>query len=329
MTANDPHPPQHSLVTGLLVGLVSLALIGCSGPDEETVRVAFVTNNASNFWKIAKQGCDKAAQDFDCRVEFRIPAGGTAAEQQTIIEDLLVKGIDGIAISPKDPVNQVEILNRAAVQTNLICHDSDSPDSDRICYVGTNNIVAGEAAGKLIQEVLPDGGKIMLFVGTLDAQNATERYRGIQNVLGDGNIEIVDVRTDQADHVNAKVNVENTLVTMPDLNCLVGLWSYNGPAILSAVNDAGKGVHQGGSVNIVCFDEEDDALQGIIDGVIYGTVVQKPYEFGYQSVRILAGLARGDKSVLPEGGHLDTGVVVVKKDNAEEFWTELKRLLAG
>ena len=181
MTANDPHPPQHSLVTGLLVGLVSLALIGCSGPDEETVRVAFVTNNASNFWKIAKQGCDKAAQDFDCRVEFRIPAGGTAAEQQTIIEDLLVKGIDGIAISPKDPVNQVEILNRAAVQTNLICHDSDSPDSDRICYVGTNNIVAGEAAGKLIQEVLPDGGKIMLFVGTLDDVQRVLRVRGFVN----------------------------------------------------------------------------------------------------------------------------------------------------
>ncbi len=334
----------------LTIGFISAALClciftGCSGGGSEDgdevgatggaasssdqVRVAFVTNNASNFWQIAKRGCEKAEKDFNCKVEFKIPPNGTAADQQTILENLLVMGVSGVAISPVDPANQVAVLNRAAKQVNLICHDSDSPDSDRLCYVGTNNVKAGEEAGRLIKEVLPNGGKIMLYVGTLDAQNAQERYQGIKNVLAGTNIEIVDVRTDLTDRARSKSNVEDALVTNPDVKCHVGLWSYNGPSILSAVMASGKSVAQGGDVNIVCFDEEDEALQGIADGAIYGTVVQKPFEFGYQSVRILAGLARGDQSALPEGEHLDTGVVVVNKDNVDEFRTKLAELLNG
>lgn len=302
---------------------------GCTkteGTNDTKPRVAFVTNNVSEFWQIAKKGCDKAAAEFNCEVEFRMPANGTTAEQQQILEDLLAKGIDGIAISPIDAVNQTDVLNNAAVQTNLICHDSDAPNTNRLCYVGTNNFQAGLEAGKLIKEVLPNGGKIILFVGVLDAPNARERADGIRKELEGSPIEIVDIRTDDADHVRAKANVENVLVTLPEVTCLVGLWSYNGPAILSAVTEKNKSVVQGGNIQIVCFDEQDDTLQGIQDGHIYATVVQKPYEFGYQSVRILNALAQGDRSVVPENGLVDTGVVIVKIDNVQTFWDDLKKL---
>ena len=128
--------------------------------------------------------------------------------------------------------------------------------------------------------------------------------------------------TDLTDRARAKQNVEDTLITNPDINCVVGLWSYNGPAILSAVKDANKQ----GKVQIVCFDEEDDTLQGIKDGFIYGTVVQNPYRYGYESVRILAGLVRGDRSVLPQGGVLDIPARRITAGNVEGFWTELKQL---
>ncbi|MFT5525313.1 MAG: ribose transport system substrate-binding protein, partial [Pirellulaceae bacterium] len=245
---------------------------------------------------------------------------GTPENQQRLVENVIARGVTGMAISPNDAANQVEMLNKAAGQINVITHDSDAPDSDRLCYVGTNNFVAGQEAGKLIMEVLPEGGKIMLFVGRMDAQNAIDRSNGIKDAIKDSKIEIIDIRTDLADRARAKQNVEDTIASQPDVKCLVGLWSYNGPAILSAVKDAGKE----GEMPIVCFDEEDATLQGIADGHIKATVVQQPYEFGYESVRILAALARGDKSVIPENKVVDIPVKVVKLDNVEEFWADLK-----
>jgi len=286
------------------------------------IKVAFVTNNASDFWKIARAGTEKAIKELGCEVVFRIPSAGTAQEQQTIVQDLVTVGVSGIAISPKDPANQTAMLNRAAAAVNLITQDSDAPESNRACYIGTDNYQAGVAAGELIEKTLPHGGKIMLFVGTLDAQNAQDRKKGIQDTLKGSSIEIVDTRTDETDRVKAKANAQDALVTHPDLACLVGLWSYNGPSILSGVRDSGKL----GQVKIVCFDEEDEALQGIRDGYIAGTIVQQPFEFGYQSVKMLVALAKGDRSVIPPSKQLFIPVKTITRENVDEFWTQLKQM---
>src|SRR5215204_4478955 len=156
-------------------------------------RLAFVTNNASDFWTIARKGVEKAdAELSDVSVEFKIPAAGTAAEQRQIVDDLLAKGIDGIAISPVDPDNQTQMINDVAKQTLVFTQDSDAPKSDRACYVGTDNVAPGRDAGKLIKEALPSGGKIMVFVGKLDARNAAERLQGIKEELNGSNVTIID-----------------------------------------------------------------------------------------------------------------------------------------
>ena len=76
----------------------------------------------------------------------------------------------------------------------------------------------------------------------------------------------------------------------------------------------------------MCFDEQDDTLKGLQDGAIFSTVVQNPFEIGHQSVRVLAALARGDKSVIPADKVVDTGVRVIDKSNVDVFWAELKKL---
>ena len=81
--------------------------------------------------------------------------------------------------------------------------------------------------------------------------------------------------------------------------------------------------------DLVGFDENEETLQGVKDGDIYGTIVQQPFEFGYQAVRILAAVARGDRGVLPEGGILYIPHREIKHDNVGPFWAELKRLKAG
>src|SRR5256714_6183445 len=319
--------PKHTrlICAAVCTLLFTLILIGSqpSGRTGKKHRLAFVTNNASDFWTIARKGTEKAAADIPTiEVEFRIPSDGTAAEQQRVIDDLLAKGIEGIAISPVDPANQTALLNRAASQTLVVTQDSDAPNSNRACYIGTDNIAAGRQAGELVKEALPQGGKIMVFVGVLDAANAQQRYQGLKEALQGSNIQIVDVRTDNTDRVRAKSNAADTLVSVPDIAGMVGLWAYNGPAILGAVKDAGKV----GRVKIVCFDEDDETLNGIKDGAIYATVVQQPYEFGYRSIQMMAKILDGDRSMIPESKQIFIPTKAIKKDSVEAFTAELNKL---
>src|SRR5215475_11627396 len=263
----------------ILISLLILAAVSCNRANQ--TRIVFITNNASDFWTIARKGAEKAQAELpNVDIEFRINDDSSAAGQQRMVDDLLAKGVKGIAISPVDPKNQVQLINRAASQAVVVTQDSDAPSSKRTCYIGTDNEAAGVQAGKLVKEALLQGGQIMVFVGMLDAQNAQERYRGLQKALEGSNIKIIDVRTDDTDRVRAKSNAADALVKYPDIAGMVGLWSYNGPAILSAVKEAGKT----GKVKIIAFDEEDETLAGIKDGSIYATVVQQPFEFGYQSM---------------------------------------------
>ena len=189
-----------------------LLLLSCnSGGNDgsKELKLAFVTNNASDFWTIARKGVEKADDELDdVAAEFKITSDGTAADQKRIMDDLLAAGFAGIAISPVDPQNQTALINSAAEKALVFTQDSDAPDSNRACYVGTDNVAAGRQAGELIKEVLPAGGKIMLFVGKLDARNAQERIQGIREVLLGTKVEIVDTRTDDADVVRAFGDVD-------------------------------------------------------------------------------------------------------------------------
>jgi ribose transport system substrate-binding protein len=286
-------------------------------------KLAFVTNNASDFWTICRAGCNKAAEENpNIDLDFEILGDPTAAGQKRVIDDLLSRGIDGVALSPVDPTNETPMLNDDAKQTLIFTADSDAPDSDRACYIGTNNVEAGKQAGGLIKEALPNGGKIVMFVGTLDAQNAKDRYNGIKQALDGSNIQILDVRTDDTDRVRAKANVQDILTKDPDVAALVGLWSYNGPAILNAVKAAGKN----GQVKIVCFDEEDETLAGVKSGDIYATVVQQPFEFGRQSILNMAKYLDGDKSFIPDSKQIFIPTLAIKQANVDEFQTKLNKL---
>ena len=296
---------------------------GTGGTAPQNLRLAFVTNNSSDFWTIARKGTEKAdAELADVTVDFRIPSEGTAADQKRLLDDLMSAGVQGIAVSPVDPDNQTQAINEAAKRVLLVTQDSDAPRSDRAFYVGTDNVAAGRLAGGLIKEALPQGGKIMIFVGKLDARNAQERLQGIKETLEGSNIQVIDVRTDDTDRVRAKANASDTLVNHSDVAALVGLWSYNGPAILGAVKDANKT----GQVKIIAFDEEDETLSGVKDGSIYATVVQQPYEFGYQAIKMMRDYLKGEKSAIPASKQVFIPALVVKQDTVEEFSKKINQL---
>ncbi len=338
---------------------ISILLPACNqqkGNGKKTV--AFVTNGVDPFWVIAQRGAEKAGEDLDVNVEVRMPPQGVA-DQKRMVQELLAQNVDGIAISPIDPENQNELLKEIAERSILITQDSDAPESPRQCYIGMDNYTAGRMCGELVKEALPDGGEVMLFVGRLGQANARQRRQGVIDELMDRSHDssrydepgqvikndssrynksgevikggvvknnkytILDTRTDDFDHLQAKANAEDAIAKYPNLKCMVGLFAYNPPLCLEAIRDAGKLQE----IKVVSFDENEASLQGIMDGTVVGTVVQNPYQYGYESVRVLKALANGDKSVIPENEILHIPARKIRKDNVEEFWTELKSLL--
>jgi ribose transport system substrate-binding protein len=304
----------------LVLALLAMALGGCQrGGDDaaKIVKLAFVTNNTAEFWKIAANGIRKYEREAGVQVDVKMPNGKTE-EQNQILENLVSQGYDAIAVSVIAPKDQVPVLNRVAEKTRLITFDSDAPESKRLLYIGTINYEAGKTLGERIVKLLPKGGKMAVFVGFLSADNAAQRLQGVGDAVTPRGIEIVEKREDQTDRAKARSNVEDILNARPDLDLVCGLWSYNGPAIAAALEGAGKQ----GKVRAAVFDEEDGTLKGIRAGTIDATVVQRPFEMGYRSAKwmhLLAGDFDKAKAALPASRIEDTGVDVIDKANLDDF----------
>ncbi len=332
---------------------VALLFAACSGGDATATggaakskpRVAFVTNCAVDFWAVAKAGVEAAAAAADVDAVIRMPANGTAEEQKKQLEDVVAAGVQGVAVTPKDPDNMTGLLDRIAERCVLITHDSDAPKSKRLCYIGVDNYDAGRACGQLVKEAMPDGGPIVILVGTLDQDNARGRRQGlIDELLGrshdpsrfdaqDAELkndkwEIRATFTSQMDAQKAKAAAQDSLTRWSDLKGMVGLFAYEPPVILDAVRAAGRLE----DIAIVGFDEDAATLAGIRDGEIHGTVVQNPYEYGYRSVMLLAELLRAEddaarQALLPESGVEIVPARQIRKDNVQAFWDDLNKKL--
>lgn len=295
---------------------------GAAPAGDKIVKLAFVTNNPSQFWKIAEAGLRKYEKEAKIQVDMKMPPNGTVEDQNQILQNLASQGYDAIAVSVIAPKDQVRVLNEVAEKTNLITFDSDADKSKRLLYIGTNNFEAGKALGERIAKILPDGGKIAVFVGTLSADNASQRLAGIEAAIKDHKIEIVDKREDNTDRAKARSNVEDIINAHKDLNLVVGLWNYNGPAIAAAIEGLGKQ----GKIKAAVFDEDEATLDAIKSGTIEATCVQKPFQFGYLSAKWMHDLATKNaetKKAIPANGVIDTGVTVIDKTNVDAFRTEL------
>ncbi len=318
---------QHKFIC--LLAFIFAMSASCASPPPKAPKavktVAFITNASSDFWKIAHKGCEKADTELaDVTVSFKTTNTGATEEQNGLIRDALdMDEADAIAISVVDPALQRKVINEAAKRALVITQDSDAPDSDRSLYLGADNRAAGRQAGELIKKALPQGGKIMVFVGKREVQNARERFEGLKESLQGSKVEIIDLLTDDADAGRARENAYQTLKKYPDIAGMVGLWSYNGPAILQALRPEGKA----GQIKIVCFDDDRATLAAIKDGTIFGTVAQQPFEYGYQAVQMAAKILRGDRSVVPESKTILIPTVVIQKNNVDEYSKKLNQLL--
>lgn len=329
------------LLSSILCATISL---GCNRSDtsaRKSTHIAYITNGIASFWTIAQFGAEAAGRNLGVDVTVHMPAEGIA-DQKRIVEDLLTRGVDGIAISVIDATNQTGFLNDAAVHTKLITHDADAPASARLAYVGMDNYQAGRLLGEMIKRSMPQGGSLAIMVGRVEQDNARKRRQGvIDEVLGrpfdparydppgqeltNGSYTFVVTLTDQFDRVKAKANCEDALLRYPALTAIVGLFAYNTPQCLEALRQTGKQ----GTVKLFSFDEADETLQGIKDGYVVGTVVQNPYEYGVQSVALLKELIAGNIAAVPQSKFIDIPARAIERSNVDEFWADLKKKTAS
>jgi ribose transport system substrate-binding protein len=285
----------------------------------------FVVNGASDFWKIAEAGVKKAQSELpNYELSVKYPEQAAAAVQQRVLDDLVAAGAGAIMVSAVDPKNQTEGLNKVASKVPLFTTDSDAPQSKRLTYIGSSNVALGKDAGKLMLKALPEGGKCIGFVGLLGADNAKERIQGVRETIKGSKIDLIDVRGDEIDQGRAKRNVEDALAATPDVACLVGFYSYNTPRIYEVLKESGKL----GKIKIIGFDEDPITLGGVKEGSIVGTVVQQPFEWGYQGMKLMAKVLEGDKSGIPGDGIIIVPGKVIDQTNVDGFMSDMKKMMA-
>ena len=301
------------------------------------ILIRVITNGSDPFWDSMGIGLADGLKTVkaDPGSKWLPPQGTDNNSQKTVFNEQLAANADGIAVSTIQADAFKQVIDDAIDKgIPVITFDSDSPTSKRLAYIGTNNYEAGKVAGNEVVKLFPNGGNFVAFVGNMSADNAKQRYQGFVDATKDHKIVMLqDPFEDDKDQVGrAHRNVADAITKYGDkINGFLGLYAYNGPAIVDEVQKAGIRA----KVKIVCFDGVQRTLDNLSKGLVDLAVVQKPYEFGRVSALLLSGINRvgfdaAMKDLQPQlekdgmkvdmDKHIiDTGVSVVTPNNAVEF----------
>ena len=263
-----------------------------------TVRLAFVTGGSGPFWQLTANGARAAAEKYQCELDVQMPEDDeNLAQQMTILSNLRTEKLDGIALSPLSAEEQTQRINRLQEKLKVATFDADAPLSNRRIHVGTSNYAAGRQCAGLVEEAIPDGGKVLVLLANLTKDNMLDRKSGFEDGLAirktsadqePPQLEIVGFLTDQGDSKQTGNIIEEALAKDSDLACIVGMNARHGPVILETLKEQGKL----GEIKVIAFDEEEETLDGIESGYIYATIAQNPYMYGYEAVKMICSLCQ-------------------------------------
>ncbi len=290
-------------------------------------RLIILTNGDSPFWDACRKGLLAANSELklnDLGLDAVLDVNdGTAQGQLSMLQQYGTQSdIVGLGVSAIDADNVAiadELRSMRKKGLKIITIDSDVNRNTfgdaRSAFVGTDNLTGGKVLGNCAKRLKGDGGEYVTFVGYKGAQNAIERIGGFAEGAG-VNFVSKDTMTDETDKTKARENVRNAIRNHPNLSVLVGIWSYNAPAIVDVVKEANRRK----DFSIVVFDAEPTAITAMSEGSIDAMVVQNPFQMGFQGIRLLSALVTDNKEILAEmlpnygkplGEIYDTGLKVV------------------
>jgi ribose transport system substrate-binding protein len=276
-----------------------------SAKPGEIKRIMFVTNGDAPFWDACQAGMQDGAKKFNLKeagyqAVFVRNDGTVRGHIDKLRQYGTQSDVAAVAISIISPKNQAvrdEMKKLMAKGIKVITVDSDLDrklfGDARTYYIGTDNTKGGRMLGLCVKHLRPAGGDYVTFVGYNGAQNAIERITGFADGAGT-KFKTKDSLEDRIEYRKAVENTRTALTNHATLNTLVGIYAYNGPAIVDVIREQDTR----SKYTIVTFDADPRSVKLMGDGMIDAMVVQDPYHMGYYGVRMLKAMLTGDDADL-------------------------------
>ena len=302
----------------LLALPLSLAVhLNATAKDVKDLKIAVIPKVAVPFFDDCNTGAKTAADALGVQYQWVVPQNTQGSTQVRILEDLIAKKVDGIAISVNEP-KSVEAAIKKAVASGIkvVTFDSDSPNSGRSMYIGTINTAAGETMGESMAKAIDGKGDVAILTGQLGAVNLNERINGIKKSLAKyPGIKVVATEGTEDDLAKAVSTTESIFRAHPALKGIFGVSQVGGPAVSKVMATKEFGSKKGG-VKVFAFDDLPDTVKGVKEGYIQGIMVQRPVTMGKLSVEHLVAQITGKE---PKSQNVDTGVNVVTDQNLGSY----------
>ncbi len=304
-------------IAALLAALPWMAIPAASAKDAKDITVAVIPKVAVPFFDDCNTGASEASKAAGVNYQWVVPQNTQGSTQVKIIEELMAKKVDGIAISVNEP-KSVERVIKQAVDSGIkvLTFDSDSPKSERSLYIGTNNGAAGETMGESMAKALDGKGEVAIVTGQLGANNLNERIAGIKKALAKyPDIKLVATEGTEDDLAKA-VSVDEALFRgHPNLKGIFGVSQVGGPSVAKVMDTKEFGSKKG-TVKVFAFDDLPDTVKGVKEGFIQGIMVQRPVTMGKLAVENLVAEIGGKEKASHD---IDTGVTVVDASNLNGY----------
>lgn len=283
----------------------------------EKKRILLIPSVYQNpYWQIIKKGAEDAALNRNCIIEYTGPQTESMTDSIRIFDMGIASGIDGIITYIEQEKGYDAIIKKATARgIPVITLDADAKNSTRDAYVGTNNLEAGNEAGKQLTQITLGKSKIGIIMAGKTITSQVERVKGFSNYIGEfSGMKIVATESSDSDVLEAELVAKKMLQQYPEINSIYCTSSVDGIGAARAVIENNKV----SKVSIVCFDDLPETLDYIKQGVIEASIVQKPYQMGYDSVNLIIDKLEG----LKVKGEYLMGTLVVNKDNVNNYNTE-------
>lgn len=274
------------------------------------------------YWQDHRFGLEAAAQELGVDVVFTGENGSDALRQLDIFEQVVKKKPAGILVCPIDMETMTKPINKAMdMGIPVICIDNDAPNSKRLTYFGTDNYQSGYIAGDIIGESLKGKGDVGILT-IPGIYSMDERQRGFEECIKSKypDINVVAVMDDQADPSKAANIAEQMFKEFPSITGLFGTNAASGVGAAIALSENQKL----NEIKVVAFDKDSEVLELVDQGKIEAALVQRTFTMSYYGLKFLydynhnSQLKNGSSvSMMPD--MVDTGIIVVTKDNVDDF----------
>ena len=303
-------------ISAILVALVMLFSLSASAKEKVFV---MVPKGVHPYYEPCYEGFAAAGKKFGVKTEYVAPQDFQLPLQVKVIENLIVRKVDGIAISALDNEGLIDVIKQAMdAGIKIVCFDADAPSSERLSYIGTVNKTAGEVGAEQMVKYIGKKGDIAVLQGGLGASNLNMRFAGFKSKLAEiaPDMKIVAREDNEGKFELATNKTEALLGAYPSLKGVFSVSAEGAPGAAIAIEDAGKE----GKIIIGGFDDLPDTIEAIKAGTVQFCLAQMTYKMGWLSVTELLKACEGQK--IPS--EIDTGMMVITKDNADTYMKQMQ-----